>query len=357
MNTLAKPVSTKGEALATTIEPQAVEHQGRAQAMALLLKFRTVLALVVVVAIFAVLAPNFLSLGNALIMLKHIAIVAILAIGMTFVILTGGIDLSVGSIAGLAGMVAGALLLEGLRLGPLGVVIYPSVPVMAAMVVALGAGLGLFNGVLVNRFQVAPFIATLGMLYMARGAAMLMSNGATFPNLVGNPALGNEGFSWLGAGMVLGIPVPVWILGVIALGAGFVAARTTFGRRVYAVGGSERAALLSGVRVDRIKYAVYAISGGLAAVVGMLVASDLEAAHPASGESFELSSIAAVVLGGASLAGGRGTIAGTLTGACVIGVLGDGMVMVGISEFWQMVIKGAVIVTAVVLDRLQERLG
>ncbi|NKJ02297.1 erythritol transport system permease protein [Novosphingobium sp. SG707] len=326
-------------------------------AMTLLLKFRTVLALVLVVAIFAVLAPNFLTVANALIMLKHIAIVAILAIGMSFVILTGGIDLSVGSIAGLAGMVAGALIINGLPLTALGVVVYPSVPAVVGLVLLVGVGIGLFNGLLINRFQVAPFIATLGTLYMARGAAMLMSNGETFPNLIGNPALGNEGFSRIGAGLLLGIPAPVWLLAVIAAGAAFVAGSTTFGRRVYAVGGSERAALLSGVRVDQVKYAVYAISGAMAALVGVLIASDLVAAHPASGESFELNGIAAVVLGGASLTGGRGTIVGTLIGACVIGVLGDGMVMVGISEFWQMVIKGGVIVTAVVLDRLQERLG
>ncbi|MBB3953924.1 ABC transporter permease [Novosphingobium sediminicola] len=330
---------------------------GSDYAMALLLKFRTVLALVLVIAIFAALAPNFLTVANALIMLKHIAIVAILAIGMSFVILTGGIDLSVGSIAGLAGMVAGALIINGLPLTALGVVVYPSVPAVVGLVLLVGVGIGLFNGLLINRFQVAPFIATLGTLYMARGAAMLMSNGETFPNLIGNPALGNEGFSRIGAGLLLGIPAPVWLLAVIAAGAAFVAGSTTFGRRVYAVGGSERAALLSGVRVDRVKYAVYAISGAMAALVGVLIASDLVAAHPASGESFELNGIAAVVLGGASLTGGRGTIVGTLIGACVIGVLGDGMVMVGISEFWQMVIKGGVIVTAVVLDRLQERLG
>lgn len=345
---------TKGKTLTMNGAGQAV---GSDYAMALLLKFRTVLALVLVIAIFAALAPNFLTVANALIMLKHIAIVAILAIGMSFVILTGGIDLSVGSIAGLAGMVAGALIINGLPLTALGVVVYPSVPAVVGLVLLVGVGIGLFNGLLINRFQVAPFIATLGTLYMARGGAMLMSNGETFPNLIGNPALGNEGFSRIGAGLLLGIPAPVWLLAVIAAGAAFVAGSTTFGRRVYAVGGSERAALLSGVRVDRVKYAVYAISGAMAALVGVLIASDLVAAHPASGESFELNGIAAVVLGGASLTGGRGTIVGTLIGACVIGVLGDGMVMVGISEFWQMVIKGGVIVTAVVLDRLQERLG
>jgi len=147
----------------------------------------------------------------------------------------------------------------------------------------------------------------------------------------------------------------VVILAVLALVAGFVATRTPFGRRVYAVGGNERAARLSGVRVDRIKIAVYVISGFCAALVGLILTSELVAAHPASGETFELNAIAAVVLGGASLAGGRGSIAGALIGACVIGVLGDGMVMMGVSEFWQMVIKGLVIIAAVILDQVQGR--
>lgn len=321
--------------------------------LALLLKLRTVIALIAVTLFFGVMAPNFVSLANFLIMFKHIAIVAILAIGMTYVILTGGIDLSVGSIAGLSGMVAGGLILQGLTIAPLGIVIYPSIPVVVLVSLVLGALIGVANGVLIARFRVAPFIATLGMLYIARGAALLLSNGATFPNLVGSPDYGNQGFPWLGSGVVLGIPVPVWLVAILALVAAFAAARTAFGRRVYAIGGNERAALLSGVRVDRIKIAVYAISGMCAALVGLIVASDLVAAHPASGETFELSAIAAVVLGGASLAGGRGTIAGTIIGACVIGILGDGMVMMGVSEFWQMVIKGAVIIAAVVLDQVQ----
>ena len=324
--------------------------------VALLLKLRALIALAVVVAFFSVMAPNFLSASNFLIMFKHVAITAILAIGMTYVILTGGIDLSVGSIAGLAGMVAGALILNGVTLQPLGVVIYPSVPVVIAIVLVLGGVAGLFNGVLVARFRIAPFIATLGVLYVARGAAMLLSNGATFPNLVGRPDLGNEGFPLLGSASLLGLPVTVILLAVIALVAAFVAKDTPFGRWVYAIGGNERAALLSGVRVERVKVAVYVISGVCAALVGLIVSSELVAAHPASGETFELSAIAAVVLGGASLSGGRGTVGGALIGACVIGVLGDGLVMMGVSEFWQMVIKGLVIIAAVVLDQLQGRL-
>lgn len=325
--------------------------------LALVLKLRALIALGVVLAFFSVMAPNFLSTANFLIMFKHVAITAILAIGMSFVILTGGIDLSVGSIAGLGGMVAGALILNGLTIAPLGVVVYPGVPMVIAIVLLLGGLAGFANGVLVSRFKVAPFIATLGMLYVARGAAMLLSNGATFPNLTGREDLGNTGFPWLGAGTVLGLPVTVLVMGVIALVAAFVARDTPFGRRVYAVGGNERAALLSGVRVDRVKIAVYVISGVCAALVGLVVSSELVAAHPASGETFELSAIAAVVLGGASLSGGRGTVGGALIGACVIGVLGDGLVMMGVSEFWQMVVKGLVIIAAVVLDQLQGRLA
>jgi len=325
--------------------------------LAVLIRFRALIALLLVFAFFAALAPHFLSIGSLLIMAKHIAIIAVLGVGMTYVILTGGIDLSVGSIVGLAGMVAGSLILNGLTLTSLGVVIYPSVPLVVLIAVSLGGVIGLANGTLVTRFGVAPFIATLGMLYVARGAALLLSNGATFPNLVGSRELGNEGFETLGAGRLLGIPEPVVIVVGLAFVAAFVAARTPFGRYVYAVGGNARAALLSGVRVNRIKTAVYVISGMCAALVGVLVASDLVSAHPASGETFELSAIAAVVLGGASLAGGRGTIGGTIIGACVIGTLGDGMVMMGVSEFWQMVIKGTVIVAAVILDQLQSRLG
>lgn len=323
----------------------------------LAVRLRALIALIVVAVFFSVMAPNFLSLASLLIMTKHIALIALLGIGMSFVILSGGIDLSVGSVAGLAGMVAGALILNGLTLNMLDLVIYPSVPLIILIVVAMGGLVGAVNGVLVTRFSVAPFIATLGTLYVARGAALLLSDGATFPNLTGFEDLGNTGFDFLGAGRIAGIPMPVVILLLTGLLAAFVAARTTFGRKVYAVGGSERAARLAGVNVNRVKVLVYVISAACAALAGMIVASDLVAAHPASGEAFELSAIAAVVLGGASLSGGRGTIGGTIIGACVIGTLADGMVMMGVSEFWQMVIKGAVIVGAVVLDQLQSRLG
>lgn len=330
---------------------------GNPSLLLLILKMRTFIALIAVTLFFAVMAPNFVSLANAVIVSKHVAINAILAIGMTYVILTGGIDLSVGSIVGLTGMVAGGLIAVGLRLDAFGVIIYPNVFEVVLIALAVGTAIGAINGLLITRLSVAPFIATLGTLYVARGAALLLSGGATFPNLVGKPELGNEGFPVIGAGTLFGIPYPILILVVMALIAAYVAARTPFGRRVYAVGGNERAAALSGVRVDRIKLAVYMISGFCAAVTGLIVSSQLVAAHPASGETFELNAIAAAVLGGTSLSGGHGRIGGTIVGAFVIGVLGDGLVMMGVSEFWQMVIKGLVIIAAVVLDQLQRKLA
>jgi len=321
----------------------------------LVLRLRAIIALVVLALVFSVLSPEFLTSGNLSILVKHVAINAILAIGMTFVIISGGIDLSVGAIAGLCGMVAGYLLNKGLTVEPAGVTIYIHAWLVVVIALAAGMLLGLVNGALVARLRVAPFIATLGMLYVARGVAMLMSGGATFPNLGGDAALGNTGFPWLGAGAMIGVPVPVWLMVGLAAAGTFAATRTPFGRQVYAVGGNERAALLAGVRVPEVKLGVYVISGFCAALVGLIIAAQLGASHPATGETFELNAIAAVVLGGTSLMGGRGTIGGTLVGAFVIGILADGLVLLGVSEFWQMVIKGLVIVLAVVLDQFQKR--
>jgi len=321
----------------------------------ILLRLRALVALCVLVVVFALLSPEFLTTGNLAILVKHVAVNAILAIGMTFVILGGGIDLSVGSIAGLCGMIAGALLSEGLIVRPAGIVIYFHAWLVVVVALLAGMLLGAANGWLVSRLRVAPFIATLGVLYVARGAAMLMSGGATFPNLAGTAALGNTGFPLVGTAVWLGVPAPIWLMAALAGAGMFVAARTPFGRQVYAVGGNPRAALLAGVRVTRVTFLVYVISGFCASLVGLIIAAELGAAHPATGETFELNAIAAVVLGGTSLMGGRGTIGGTLIGAFVIGVLADGLVLLGVSEFWQMVIKGLVIVLAVILDQFQKR--
>src|SRR5579883_438824 len=322
----------------------------------LLMSFRTFIALIVVFVFFSVTTPNFLDVPTLVIVAKHVAVNAILAIGMTFVILTAGIDLSVGSIVGVSGMIAGALLTRGIPVNIFDITIFPNVVETILITLAVGAGIGLVNGLLITRFNVAPFIATLGTLYIARGAALLISDGATFSNLVGDPRFDNTGFPFLGSGALAGIPVSIVALAIFAAVAAYVAARTPFGRHVYAVGGNERAAALSGVRVNLVKVCAYMISGFCAAFAGLVIASELVAAHPASGETFELNAIAAAVLGGTSLSGGRGTIAGTLVGAFVIGVLSDGLVMLGVSSFWQMVIKGLVIIAAVVLDQMQRRM-
>ena len=316
-----------------------------------LMKLRTFIALIAIVVVFSLLSPNFFAMGNLVIMSKHVALNAILTMGMTFVILTGGIDLSVGAVVGLSGMIAGGLIYEGLVLDVFGVTIYFSVPVVMLITILLGILVGFINGVLITHFKIAPFIATLGTMYVARGFALLRSGGKTFPNLVGTAEHGNTGFPILGSGTLLGIPYVIWIMIVLGALTAYVAKKTPLGRHVYAVGGNENAARLSGVRVDRVKLFVYMFSGFAAAIVGLVISSQLVASHPATGEAFEMNAIAAAVLGGASLAGGRGGIGGAIVGAFVIGVLADGLVMVGVSSFWQTVIKGLVIIVAVILDQ------
>jgi len=322
----------------------------------LLFQARAFIALILLFVFFSVYSDSFLQSNNLIILTKQVAINAILGIGMTFVILTGGIDLSVGSIVGLAGMIAGGLINEGLVLPTFGVVVYFNVYVVMIIALIAGSLVGLVNGIIITRFNVAPFIATLGTLYMARGFALLRNNGATFPNLVGDPELGNTGFPNLGAGELLSLPYSIWIMAVMGIIAIFVATKTPFGRQVFAIGGNERAAKLSGVRVKTVTMLTYVISGFCSAMVGLIIASQLVASHPATGETFELNAIAAVVLGGTSLAGGRGTIGGTIIGAFVIGVLNNGMIIEGVSSFWQTVITGFVIILAVIIDQLQQRL-
>lgn len=322
----------------------------------LLLKARTFIALIVLVIVFSVLSPNFLTGQSLVLIAKHVALYAIMGIGMTAVIICGGIDLSVGSIVGLGGMIAGGLIYQGLRLPMFGIAIYFNVFIVIIITLILGVLVGAVNGLLVSRFKVAAFIATLGTMYIARGFALLRSGGETFPNLVGKTELGNTGFPILGAGVVFGIPISIWIMIVFGLVAAYIFKKTTLGWHIFAVGGNEKAAELSGVRVNRIKMFVYMFSGFCSAMVGLIVSSQLVASHPANGTSWEMNAIAAAVLGGTSMAGGIGSIGGTIIGAFVIGVLNDGMVMLGVSEFWQMVIKGLVIIVAVMVDQVQRDL-
>lgn len=330
--------------------------QPRTPIRTLLFQLRAFVALILIFSFFSIVSDSFLQTGNLIILTKQVAINAILGIGMTFVILAGGIDLSVGSIVGLAGMIAGGLINEGLPLQIFGVVIYFNVWIVMLITLLVGMTIGLMNGLIITRFNVAPFIVTLGMLYIARGFALLRNNGATFPNLVGDPLLGNTGFPQLGTGTLVQLPYSIWIMVGVGLLAVFLTTKTPFGRQIYAIGGNERAALLSGVRVKTVKTLTYVISGFCAALVGLIITSQLVSSHPATGTSFELNAIAAVVLGGTSLSGGRGTIGGTIIGAFVIGVLNNGMIIEGVSSFWQTVITGVVIIIAVIIDQVQHKL-
>lgn len=317
----------------------------------LLIEGRAFLALILIIAVFSSLSSNYLTMDNLLIMASHVAIYAILGMGMLLVILNGGIDLSVGSTLGFTGIIAG-FLLRGVEISFLGITFVPSVPVVVLLSCAVGATVGFVNGILVSRFKVAPFVATLGMLYAVRGIALLLTNGLTVNDLSGDPLLGNTGFEWLGFNRILNVPIGVIFMILIAGALGLLLGRARFGRWLYASGGNERAAELSGVPVVKVKIWVYVLSGTCAGIAGLVLSSTLTSASPTAGNTYELTAIAAVVIGGAALSGGKGNVRGTLLGAFVIGFLSDGLVIVGVSAYWQMVFMGVVIVVAVLLNGL-----
>lgn len=314
----------------------------------ILRRFQSLLALGLMVLVLSLLSDNFLTVDNGWNILRQISVNACLSIGMTLVILSGGIDLSVGAILALSGAVAAGLLKNGIALSAFGLAleITPSGAILAAILV--GAALGAFNGFTITRFSLPPFVATLGMFSIARGLTMLWTGGFPITGL-------GTSFGTIGTGAFLGMPMPVWI--TLALAAVFVVVttRTRFGRHLYAVGGNERAARLTGLNVGRIKLAVYTLAGALAGVAGLIVTSRLDSAQPNAGLGYELDSIAAVVIGGTSLSGGRGTIVGTLLGCLIIGVLNNGLFLLNVSPFWQQVIKGGVILLAVATDRMNAR--
>jgi ribose transport system permease protein len=267
---------------------------------------------------------------------------------MTLVILSGGIDLSVGSVMALAGAISAGLLKNGLAIPPFGVSLQFTLfgAIVAAMVV--GLLFGVFNGFVITRFRLPPFVATLGTLSAARGLTRLWTKGYPITDL-------GPGFRFIGTGHVLGIPVPVWISALLVLLFTAATRRTVFGRHLYALGGNEHASKLSGLNVRRIKVVVYALGGLMAGVAGLVLTARLDAAQPNAGLGDELDSIAAVVIGGTSLSGGRGSILGTVLGCLIIGVLNNGLVLLNISPSWQLVIKGLVILAAVALDKASSR--
>lgn len=332
-------------------------NSGNNKMMMTLLKSRTFIVLVILLIFFGITADNFLSLSALLTVAKHVALYGLLAIGMTYVIITGGIDLSVGSIAGLAGMIAGGMIEERVTLKMLGVTLYFSVPMIVLITMLLGALMGMINGIVITKFKVAPFIATLGTMYIWRGFANIRSKGKTFSKIAGSQGLGNTGFEVFGRN-IAGTPIPcgVLILVIVAVIAGIILKKTPFGWHVLSIGGNEKAAKLSGIKVDRVKVWVYAFSGLCSAIVGIIATSQPVSATPKTGESWEMNAIAASVLGGTSMAGGVGTIGGTIVGAFVIGVINDGMTMCGVTEFRQKIIRGLVIIIAVVIDQIQRNL-
>ncbi|QMT17059.1 ribose ABC transporter permease [Planococcus maritimus] len=298
-------------------------------------KIAPFIGLILIIVIITAINPSFLSMSNILNVLRQVSINALIAFGMTFVILTGGIDLSVGSILALTGAVTAGMMASGVD------------PILAMLLgLFLGAVLGAINGVIIAKGKVAPFIATLATMTIYRGLTLVYTEGRPISGLGDSMA-----FQMLGKGYFLGIPIPVVTM-LISFGIlYFILKKTTFGRRVYAVGGNEEASVLSGINADRIKIYVYSLVGALAALASLILTSRLNSAQPTAGQMFELDAIAAVVLGGTSLTGGRGWIVGTLIGALIIGVLNNGLNLIGVSSFFQQVVKGAVILLAVLLDR------
>lgn len=313
-----------------------------------LAKGQSLIALVLMVVVMTFLSDSFLTADNGWNILRQISVNLCLSIGMTLIILSGGIDLSVGAILALAGAVAAGVLKNGIALPMFDVLL--QFTVFGAVLGGLSVGLlmGCFNGIAVTRFKLPPFVATLGTFSIARGLTMLWTGGFPITGL-------GEGFGYIGTGVLLGAPMPVWnsaaLVGVFVL----VTRKTRFGRYLYAVGGNERAALLTGLRVNRIKLWVYTLGGGLAGVAGLLVTSRLDSAQPNAGLGYELDSIAAVVIGGTSLSGGRGSVLGTVLGCLIIGVLNNGLFLLNVSPLWQQIVKGLVILAAVALDKMNAR--
>ena len=295
------------------------------------------LALVVIMVVIGFLSENFLSASNMYLVSRQISFVAIVALGELFVILSGGIDLSVGSIMALAGMVAAWCMQQG-------------VPPPLAVLIGCAAGLvmGLINGALTAYVRIAPFIVTLGMLSFASGLVLGLTKGWPITDIP-------ESFMWVAQGDFLGLPIPVWIALVLAVIAHTVLTYTAFGRRTYAIGGNEQATFLSGIDVKRIKLALYTVSAVCASIVGIILVARFNSAQADTGRGWELDAIAAAVIGGTSLAGGSGTVLGVLIGACIMGVIKNGLVLMRVSSYWQTAIIGVIIVLAVVLDRAKRR--
>jgi ribose transport system permease protein len=314
-----------------TLRQDFFSHYGR--------QLGTLSGLLGLIVVLWILTPHFLTVSNLLNVAQQATIIAIIAVGMTFVIITGGIDLSVGSVLAFAGVVMANALQSGL-------------PLPLALLIGLGVGLlcGVINGLLITVGRLPPFIATLGMMSVARGAALMFTEGRPISGF-------SEGFRSIATGEILRIPAPVVIMIVVYLIAHFVLKRTKLGRYTYAIGGNEEAALLSGINVRLNKTLVYGIAGLLSGLAAILLTARLNSAQPIAGMNYELDAIAATVIGGTSLLGGEGTVSGTLIGALIMAVLRNGLNLLSVSSFFQQVVIGSVIIFAVLIDMALKRRG
>jgi ribose transport system permease protein len=295
-------------------------------------QFGTLLGLLALVIVLWILTPHFLTISNLLNIAEQTAIIAVIAAGMTFVIITAGIDLSVGSVLAFSGVVLATTLHAG-------------VPLPIALLAGIAAGVlcGACNGLLITFGKLPPFIATLGMMSVARGAALLFTEGRPISGFA-------DTFRYLATGKVLGLPAPVIIMAGVFLIAHFVLTKTKLGRYAYAIGGNEEATILSGVNVKLYKTMIYGLCGGLSGLAAILLTARLNSAQPIAGIMYELDAIAATVIGGTSLMGGQGNVIGTLIGALIIGVLRNGLNLLSISSFTQQIVIGLVIIVAVLFD-------
>ncbi|MDU5883065.1 MAG: ribose ABC transporter permease [Clostridium perfringens] len=296
-------------------------------------KYKSLIGLVLLCIVITIVTPNFLSVSNITNVFTQVSVNAIIAIGMTFVILTGGIDLSVGSTLAISGAVGASI-------------VKSTGNVFLAIIVAavIGIAVGLINGLLVSKGKLQAFIVTLATMTIFRGATLVFTDGTPISKLP-------KAFVKIGNGKLGFMPIPVIITIIIAIIAVYALSQTRFGRYLYALGGNEDASRLSGINTDKIKTLVYVVSGFASAIAGVIITSRIGSASPNAGTGFELDAIAAVVIGGTSLAGGEGTITGTLIGALIIGVLNNGLNLMNVSPFYQSIVKGLVILIAVLLDK------
>lgn len=333
-------------ALKASVETKG-KSQGTEQFLAFLSKYGIVIILLAMLVAFSLLSDGFFTTRNIFNIIRQISFMGLIAIGVTMVIITGGIDLGSGSVLALAAVMATSLaqLPESATLKFPGLNVPILIPVLVAL--AIGAVTGIINGSLIAKFKIPPFIATLGMMTVARGFALIYSNKPL-------SQLTPE-YNFIGQGAILGVPFPVIVLVVVAVAAHIMLNNTPFGRYIYALGGNEQAARISGINVDRVKIGVYTLAGLLSGLAGLVVSSRIGSGQPGQGVGIELDAIAAAVIGGTSLSGGIGTIWGTIVGALIIGVLDNGLILLNVDQYWITIVKGTIIVVAVIIDTRKNR--